>query len=81
LDGPTEVSYCLPGEEETAQWLEDIAKAIRERRLYGFMMQFSAESPVATGEWIEKPLSEVLAEQEQAPSPSGNVTPLRKPTE
>jgi hypothetical protein len=54
LDGPTEVSYCLPGEEETAQWLEDIAKAIRERRLYGFMMQFSAESPVATGEWIEK---------------------------
>jgi hypothetical protein len=45
------VTY-LPAEEDTADLLEQIAKAIRERRLFGFAAQWCAELPVATGEWV-----------------------------
>ena len=55
------VTVCLPAEEDTADFLEDIAEAIRERRLYGFMVQEAAESPVGCGEWIGKALDDVLS--------------------
>ena len=41
-----------------ADYLEDIARAIRERRLYGLMAQKAAESAVGAGEWIEKTAAE-----------------------
>jgi hypothetical protein len=56
------------GNEETfaaadaADYLEKVATAIRERRLYGFMLQEQAESAVGAGDWIEKTIEEVIAE-------------------
>ena len=66
LDGPADVMICLPADGETAELLEDIAKAIRERRLYGFMAQESAESPVGSGEWIERDWHETAPEEKPA---------------
>jgi hypothetical protein len=45
-----------------ANYLEKVVSAIRERRLYGFMLQEQAESAVGAGQWIEKPIDEVIAE-------------------
>ena len=45
-----------------ADYLEKVVSAIRERRLYGFMLQDAAESAVSAGEWIEKTTEEVIAE-------------------
>src|SRR5438477_239311 len=36
--------------------------AIRERRLYGLMLQEQAESAVGAGQWIKKTIEEVIAE-------------------
>jgi hypothetical protein len=55
-------SGCTPPNEEAADYLENVVNAIRERRLFGFMMQESAESAVAAGDWIEKTIEEVIAE-------------------
>ena len=55
-------SEYTPPNEEAADYLENVVNAIRERRLFGFMMQESAESAVAAGDWIEKPIEEVIAE-------------------
>jgi hypothetical protein len=43
-------------------FLEEVVSAIRERRLYGFMVQEIAENAVGAGEWIKKTDAEVLAE-------------------
>lgn len=53
MDGPMSIDVCLPAEEKTAAFLEQIAEAIRDGRLYGFMAQQHAELPVGAGEWIE----------------------------
>jgi hypothetical protein len=55
-------SEYTPPNVEAADYLEKVVNAIRERRLFGFMMQESAESAVAAGDWIEKPIEEVIAE-------------------
>jgi hypothetical protein len=55
-------SKYTPPNEEAADYLEKVVNAIRERRLFGFMMQEGAESAVAAGDWIEKPIEEVIAE-------------------
>ena len=47
---------------DAADYLESVVRAIRERRLYGFMVQSCAENPVGAGEWIEKTPREILAE-------------------
>jgi hypothetical protein len=57
----TELEYTPPA-GETADYLQKVANAIRERRLYGFMVQDFAESAVGAGDWIEKTTAEVLAE-------------------
>lgn len=54
-------AYCLPA-AEAADYLEDVVKAIRERRLYGFMVQEAAENAVGAGEWVEKSIEEVIAD-------------------
>jgi hypothetical protein len=56
-----ELEYT-PLRGEAADYLEKVVNAIRERRLYGFMMQEFAESAVGAGDWIEKTTAEVLAE-------------------
>jgi hypothetical protein len=43
-------------------YLEKLVGAIRERRLYGFMLQEQAESAVGAGQWIKKTIEEVIAE-------------------
>jgi hypothetical protein len=78
VHGPTGIEVCRQANEETAKWLEEIARAIRERRLYGFMAQFCAETPVETGAWIEKSLSEALAEPEHASIGTAPRPSLRK---
>jgi hypothetical protein len=47
---------------DAIDYLEKLISAIRERRLYGLMLQEQAESAVVTGQWIEKTLEEVFAE-------------------
>jgi hypothetical protein len=47
---------------DAADYLEKVVSAIRERRLYGFMLQEQAESAVGAGDWIEKTIEEVIAE-------------------
>jgi hypothetical protein len=47
---------------DAADFLERVVGAIRERRLYGFMLQEQAESAVRAGQWIEKTIREVIAE-------------------
>jgi hypothetical protein len=51
-----------PPKGEAADYLEKVVNAIRERRLYGFMVQEIAESAVGAGDWVEKPIAEALAE-------------------
>lgn len=75
---------CLPAEEETAEFLEQIAKAIRERRLYGFVAQWCAEAPVGAGDWVGKTVQEIIAEtkaRESTTPAADNVTPLHKPSD
>jgi hypothetical protein len=57
----TELEYTPPT-DEAADYLEKVINAIRQRRLYGFMVQEIAESAVGAGDWIEKTTAEVLAE-------------------
>ena len=47
---------------DAADYLEKVVSAIRERRLYGFMLQEQAECAVGAGDWIEKSIEEVIAE-------------------
>jgi hypothetical protein len=49
---------------DAADYLEKVVGAIRERRLYGFMLQEQAESAVCAGQWIEKTIEEIIAEAE-----------------
>jgi hypothetical protein len=47
---------------DAADYLEKVVGAIRERRLYGFMLQEQAECAVGAGQWIKKTNEEVFAE-------------------
>jgi hypothetical protein len=48
---------------DAADHLEKVVSAIRERRLYGFMLQEQAECAVGAGDWIEKTIEDVIAER------------------
>jgi hypothetical protein len=50
------------GAADAGDYMEKVVSAIRERRLYGFMLQEQAESAVGAGQWIEKTIEEVVAE-------------------
>ena len=58
----TEALECTLSASEAADYLDKVVAAIRERRLYGFMLQEAAESRVSAGEWIEKTTEEAIAE-------------------
>lgn len=47
---------------DAADHLEKVVSAIRERRLFGFMLQEQAECAVGAGDWIEKTIEDLLAE-------------------
>jgi hypothetical protein len=47
---------------DAPDYLEKVIAAIRERRLYGFMLQEQAESAVGAGQWIKQTIEEVVAE-------------------
>jgi hypothetical protein len=47
---------------DAADYLEKVVSAIRERRLYGFMLQEHAESAVGAGQWIKKTNEEIIAD-------------------
>jgi hypothetical protein len=47
---------------DAADHLEKLVTAIRERRLFGFMLQEQAESAVGAGQWIEKTNEEIFAQ-------------------
>jgi hypothetical protein len=53
---------CTLPKEEAAEYLESVVDAIRAKRLYGFMVQASAESIVGAGDWIEKTIDDIIAE-------------------
>ena len=50
------------GAADAVDFLESVVRAIRERRLYGLMVQQCAENAVGAGEWVEKTPREILAE-------------------
>jgi len=55
------VELCL-GASDAGPYVEKVLNAIRERRLYGFMVQEMAESAVGAGQWIQKTTNEIIAE-------------------
>jgi hypothetical protein len=61
-------SFNVTAVEETrraadaADYLEKVVSAIRERRLYGFMLQEQAESAIGAGHWIDKTTEKAIAE-------------------
>jgi hypothetical protein len=57
----TEIEQTF-GAADAADYLERVVVAIRERRLYGFLQQELAESAVGAGQWIQKPIEEIIAE-------------------
>lgn len=59
--GTMGVKYTMPA-EEAPEYLDAVARAIRERRLYGFLAQKAAESAVDAGDWIERPIEETFGE-------------------
>jgi hypothetical protein len=65
-DGPPPLHTTLIEETFTAadaaDYLEKVVSAIRERRLYGFMLQEQAKCAVGAGQWIKKTIEEVVAE-------------------
>lgn len=79
----TAVELALPA-AEAANYLEKVLNAIRERRLYGFMLQDAAESHVGAGEWIKKTTDDLIAEaraqqeRESAEQDSPNALDLRR---
>lgn len=44
---------CMPA-SECVEYLETVIKAIKERRLYGWVCQESAQAAVETGEFVEE---------------------------
>jgi len=50
---------------DAADYLESLARAIRERRLYGHMVQQGAEAAVGAGEWIEMTSQEIIVEAQE----------------
>jgi hypothetical protein len=53
---------CILPAEDAAEYLESVVDAIRAKRLYGFMMQASAENAVGAGEWIKTTIEDLIAE-------------------
>ena len=47
---------------DAADYLEKVVGAIRERRLYGFMLQEQAEAAVGARQWNKKTIEEIVAE-------------------
>ena len=47
---------------DAADYLEKVIGAIRERRLYGFMLQEQAEAAVGARQWNKKTIEEIVAE-------------------
>jgi hypothetical protein len=62
LDHIKACHYTLPAGEDGAVYLEKIVKAIREKRLYGFMIQDSADSHCSAKEWVELTNDDVFAD-------------------
>jgi hypothetical protein len=60
---------------DAAEYLEKVLGAIRDRRLYGFMAQQAAESPVGAGEWIAMTTDDLITEmrkQRTKPASTGS---------
>jgi hypothetical protein len=57
----TEIEQSF-GVHDAGAYLEKVAVAIRERRLYGFFHQELAQSAVSTRQWVAKTTQEVIAE-------------------
>ena len=63
---------------DAADYLDRVSDAIRERRLYGFLFQEQAESAVGAGDWIAKPVEEVIAESERDADGRINLPNIQK---
>lgn len=66
LSGISQYVTTLGSDEDTAAFLERIAKAIRERRLYGLMQQERADACCDGGQWIEKTAQDLADEVNKA---------------
>jgi hypothetical protein len=62
IDGTVEWS-CTEAPPKAVIILQQVIDAIREKRLYGFMMQESAKNPVGSKEWIAKTLEDLMTEE------------------
>ena len=63
---------------EAADYLDKVSDAIRERRLFGFLFQEQAESAVGAGDWIAKPVEEVMAEAARDADARVNLPNIQK---
>jgi hypothetical protein len=63
---------------EAADYLDKVSDAIRERRLFGFLVQQQAESAVGAGEWIARPVEEVIAEAARDANTRINLPNIQK---
>jgi hypothetical protein len=71
LDNVQESQYTLPAGEDAALYLEQVVKAIREKRLYGFMVQECADSHCSAKQWIGKTFDDVMTEGNLPPGVIG----------
>ena len=63
---------------DAADYLDRVSEAIRERRLFGFLFQEQAESAVGAGDWIAKPVEEVMAEAARDADARVNLPNIQK---
>jgi hypothetical protein len=78
----TEIEQSF-GVHDAGDYLEKVAVAIRERRLYGFFHQELAKSAVSGGQWVAKTTLEVMAEAraENATLRLPNLQTIKRRTE
>ena len=58
------------GAAEAVDYLDEVTRAIRERRLCGFLYQENAETAVGARVWIARTTEEVIAEAQASDSPA-----------
>ena len=83
LSGILESSYCMPCDDDAAEYLEKLARTIRKRKLYQFLQseapddirkldartqeQRAAEA-LASGAWVAMSTEEIVANAEEMPA-------------
>jgi hypothetical protein len=49
---------------DSVEFLDEVVAAIRDRRLFGFIMQERANTAVSSGDWVKKTFKEMISESD-----------------